>query len=211
MNLFFQLPVVIQVLLKGMAVIGVMFPLAGACSMAERKISAWIQGRPGLSSEIDSGKVKVVISFSEDLTAAGISESQLSKVQVIYIGTHHNKTTGLAAIVIPSLTVFEKSGTFINQQFRIQKFVAAVPGPSGVVDDLVILTHLTSSLHGTAVQLTQAAGLLAQTWTSLSATIPSLAPLSFSTIPETGLLVDSTAFTKLPFVETETLHFKPVV
>jgi len=47
MNLFFQLPVVIQVLLKGMAVIGVMFPLAGACSMAERKISAWIQGRPG--------------------------------------------------------------------------------------------------------------------------------------------------------------------
>jgi len=164
-----------------------------------------------LSSEIDSGKVKVVISFSEDLTAAGISESQLSKVQVIYIGTHHNKTSGLAAIVIPSLTVFEKSGTFINQQFRIQKFVAAVPGPSGVVDDLVILNHLTSSLHGTAVQLTQAAGLIAQTWTSLSATIPSLAPLSFSTIPETGLLVDSTAFAKLPFVETETLHFKPVV
>lgn len=33
--------------LKGLAVIAVMFPIAGACSMAERKISAWIQGRPG--------------------------------------------------------------------------------------------------------------------------------------------------------------------
>ncbi|HEU5078165.1 MAG TPA: complex I subunit 1 family protein [Opitutaceae bacterium] len=33
--------------LKGLAVIGVIFPLAGACSMAERKVSAWIQGRPG--------------------------------------------------------------------------------------------------------------------------------------------------------------------
>ena len=47
MNLFFQLPVIIQVLIKGIAVIAVMFPIAGACSMAERKISAWIQGRPG--------------------------------------------------------------------------------------------------------------------------------------------------------------------
>jgi len=47
MNLFFELPLLVQVVLKGLAVIAVMFPLAGACSMAERKVSAWIQGRPG--------------------------------------------------------------------------------------------------------------------------------------------------------------------
>ncbi|MDD2765636.1 MAG: NADH-quinone oxidoreductase subunit H [Opitutaceae bacterium] len=34
-------------LLKGLAVIIVIFPIAGACSMAERKVSAWIQGRHG--------------------------------------------------------------------------------------------------------------------------------------------------------------------
>ncbi len=34
-------------LLKGLAVIVVIFPIAGACSMAERKVSAWIQGRHG--------------------------------------------------------------------------------------------------------------------------------------------------------------------
>lgn len=33
--------------LKGLAVIIVIFPIAGACSMAERKVSAWIQGRHG--------------------------------------------------------------------------------------------------------------------------------------------------------------------
>ncbi|WP_414663574.1 complex I subunit 1/NuoH family protein [Horticoccus sp. 23ND18S-11] len=38
---------VVQGLLKGLAVILVIFPLGGACSMAERKVSAWIQGRPG--------------------------------------------------------------------------------------------------------------------------------------------------------------------
>jgi NADH-quinone oxidoreductase subunit H len=38
---------VVQGFIKGLAVIAVIFPLAGACSMAERKVSAWIQGRPG--------------------------------------------------------------------------------------------------------------------------------------------------------------------
>ncbi len=33
--------------LKGLAVIIVIFPIAGACSMAERKVSAWIQDRHG--------------------------------------------------------------------------------------------------------------------------------------------------------------------
>src|SRR4051812_27756950 len=36
-----------QGLLKGLAVIMVIFPVGGICSMAERKVSAWIQGRPG--------------------------------------------------------------------------------------------------------------------------------------------------------------------
>ncbi len=38
---------VVQGLAKGLAVILVIFPIAGACSLAERKVSAWIQGRPG--------------------------------------------------------------------------------------------------------------------------------------------------------------------
>lgn len=46
-DFFFQLPILVQDVIKGLAVIAVMFPLAGACSMAERKVSAWIQGRPG--------------------------------------------------------------------------------------------------------------------------------------------------------------------
>jgi len=36
-----------QGLIKGLAVILVIFPLAGASSLAERKVSAWMQGRPG--------------------------------------------------------------------------------------------------------------------------------------------------------------------
>ncbi|MDD3179807.1 MAG: NADH-quinone oxidoreductase subunit H [Opitutaceae bacterium] len=42
-----SLPLFVQMLIKGLAVIGVIFPIAGASSMAERKVAAWIQNRPG--------------------------------------------------------------------------------------------------------------------------------------------------------------------
>ncbi len=37
----------VQLFLKGLAVVLVVFPIGGACSLAERKVSAWIHGRPG--------------------------------------------------------------------------------------------------------------------------------------------------------------------
>jgi NADH-quinone oxidoreductase subunit H len=43
---FILLPTVYPVL-KGLAVVFTLFPIAAACSMAERKVCAWIQGRPG--------------------------------------------------------------------------------------------------------------------------------------------------------------------
>jgi NADH-quinone oxidoreductase subunit H len=46
-DFFFGLPLLVQAVAKGLAVVLVMFPLAAACSMAERKVSAWIQRRPG--------------------------------------------------------------------------------------------------------------------------------------------------------------------
>ena len=80
--------------------------------------------------------MKTVVAIGEDLAAAGLTAAQLGKVGVVYLGTHANATSAAAKVVIPTLTVFEKSGTFINQQFRIQKFAQAVPGPQGVADDL---------------------------------------------------------------------------
>jgi NADH-quinone oxidoreductase subunit H len=46
-DFFFNLPLVVQGILKGLAVILVIFPMASLCTMAERKVCAWIQGRPG--------------------------------------------------------------------------------------------------------------------------------------------------------------------
>ena len=46
-DFFFHLHPLLQGLLKGLAVIMVIFPIAGICSMAERKVAAWVQDRPG--------------------------------------------------------------------------------------------------------------------------------------------------------------------
>lgn len=44
---YFDLPLWLRLCLQSGAVIAVLFPIAAACSMAERKMAAWIQGRPG--------------------------------------------------------------------------------------------------------------------------------------------------------------------
>ncbi len=172
----------------------------GAAAPADVRLG----GLQQLAADIDAGKVKTVVAINEDLTAAGLSAAQLAKVSVIYLGTHVNATSAAAKVVIPTLTVFEKSGTFVNQQFRLQKFTKAVPGPEGVADDLATLAHLVAAVGG-GTQPADLAGL----WAMLSAEVKTLAGLSYAQLPSTGALLDATPWAGLPFVEGETLHFKP--
>jgi NADH-quinone oxidoreductase subunit G len=158
----------------------------------------------GLAADIDAGRVRTILSLGEDLAAAGLTAAQLARVAVIYVGTHRNATSDAARVVIPSLTVFEKPGTFVNQQFRLQKFAAAVPGPAGVANDLVTLAGLVAASGGGMVSFD-----LGALWEQLAAEVPVLAGLSYARLPATGHVLDSAAWSGLPFVEGETLHFKP--
>jgi NADH-quinone oxidoreductase subunit G len=157
-----------------------------------------------LAADIDAGKVKTVLSVGEDLTAAGLTAAQLGKVAVIYLGTHRNATSETAKVVIPTLTVFEKSGSFVNQQFRLQRFAKAVPGPAGIADDLVTLSNLVSGVNRD-VTPADIGGL----WSLIAAQVAPLAGLSYASVPATGHLLDASAWSGLPFCEGETLHFKP--
>jgi NADH-quinone oxidoreductase subunit G len=163
-----------------------------------------VQKLTSLAAEIDAGKVTTILSTGEDLTATGLTTAQLAKVSVIYLGTHKNATSDAAKVVIPTLMVFEKSGTFVNQQFRLQKFAKAVPGPADVADDLVTLVNLAAAVGGPILS-SDLAGL----WAAMSAEVKTFSGLSYAKLPATGQLLDATAWAGLPFVEGETLHFKP--
>ena len=157
-----------------------------------------------LAAAIDAGTVKTIVTFGEDLAEAGLTAAQLAKVAIVAVATQGSATTAAAKVVLPALTVFEKRGSFINQQFRLQKFAAAVPGPAQALDDLVLLARLLSGVGGSAV-----GGDVEAVWSELGAKVPVLAGLSYAAIPAGGKVVDGAAWAALPFVEGETLHFKP--
>jgi NADH-quinone oxidoreductase subunit G len=161
-------------------------------------------GLEKLAAAIDAGRIKAIVSIGEDLVVAGLSAAHLAKVSIVYLGTHQNATTAAAKVVIPTHTVFEKNGTFVNQQFRIQKFFKCVPGPQGATDDLVVLAKLISAVGGAAVP-----GEVHALWPILASDVAPLATITFANLPSTGLLLDATSFASLPFIEGATLHYKP--
>ena len=101
--------------------------------------------------------------------------------------------------MIPSLMVFEKDGSFINQNFRLQKFKAAIPGPRGIQPDFMVLEKIAASLgddQPSPVNLDVVWQRIddAQTWRS---------------IPDEGVALKPGELLDLPFVETKNLKFDP--
>ena len=158
-----------------------------------------------LGSKIDAGDVDTLVAYNEDLTAAGITAEQLAKVDVIYFGTNSNATSEAAAVVIPTLTVFEKDGTFINQQFRLQKFLQAIPGLSGVADDLETFSQLLNHVEPDTGDLSSVQAV----WAELSSEISLFEGQSFAALSPEGVALDGSTFKHLPFCEGKTLHYEP--
>ena len=156
----------------------------------------------GLAEAIDRGEIDTVVACNEDLTAAGVDEDRLAKVTVIYLGTHANATSAHARVVLPTLTVFEKNGSFVNQQFRLQKFLQAVPGPAGAPGDLRTLAGLIEACGGEANSGIDAV------WEEMSESIEALRGLRFMKIPAEGVLLNvPESLRALPYPEGETLHY----
>ncbi len=160
-----------------------------------------------LAADIDAGKVKTLVVFREDLTTAGITAAQLAKVAVIYIGTHENATAAAAAVVIPGLTVFEKSGSFINLNLRLQKFAQAVPGPAGVAAEMATLNRIIADVRGEKAPAVE----VELVWKELAATRPVFSAITgFSTIADEGVALAADAFAGIAFPETsKLLKFTP--
>lgn len=158
-----------------------------------------------LGAKIDSGEIDTVVVYNEDLVAAGISAEQLAKVDIVYLGTKTNPTSEAASVAVPTLTVFEKDGTFINQQFRLQKFLQAVPGPDNTVDDLETLSQLLNHVEPDTGDLSSVNAV----WAELSKEISIFEGQSFKSLSPEGFALDGSAFNHLPFCEGKTLHYEP--
>jgi NADH-quinone oxidoreductase subunit G len=150
-----------------------------------------------LAADIDAGKVKSLLIVREDAVMLGLPASTLAKVRSVALATHHSVTTAAAEVVLPALTVFERSGTFINCQFRLQAFAQAVPGPAGTLPDSLLLARL--------------AGVDAKNvWAELAAAVPALSGLDGAKLPADGVALDGAAWSHHKFPEGKLLKFAPV-
>ena len=157
----------------------------------------------GLGQAIDEGRIDTVLAVHEDLAAAGLSKEQLSKVRLVHVATHGNGSTGAAEVLIPSMTVFERSGSFVNQQFRLQKFHAVVPGPSGLLSDLQVFASLRALLEGTAADSVR----LSDVWRELAEERGEFAGITFAGLSDEGVALSPGKWADLPFPEKKSLKY----
>jgi NADH-quinone oxidoreductase subunit G len=159
-----------------------------------------------ISSLIQKNDIDCLLVINEDLLSSGINLEVLNGIKIIYIGTHTNPTSEIADIVLPSLTAFEKSGSFINRNFRLQTFKQAIPGPAGLLPDLNIIASIINGVQSEKNQSFD----LNEIWKQLSksSTNP-LHKIVFSDIPSEGIQLDGSRWSSLKFVEKEALHFSP--
>jgi len=160
-----------------------------------------------LAREIGAGGVQTLLVVDEDVTQLGITQELLAKVKLIYVGSHTNETAKVADVVIPSLMVFEKDGSFINQNFRLQKFRVAVPGPRGIQPDFMVLNKVQALLKGEGAS---PAAALDTVWQNLAVKVELIDDsLTWRGIPDGGLPLDAGKLLDLPFVETKNLKYDP--
>lgn len=159
-----------------------------------------------LASSIKSGAVKTLVVVNEDVTTLGISSELLAKVKLVYFGTHANAVSQVANVVCPSLMVYEKDGSFVNQSFRLQKFKAAVPGPRGIQSDINVLEKIVASLGNEK----PSALTIDLVWQRIAEKIGPFEGLTWRGISDEGVVLDPVPFIDLPFVETKNLKFDPV-
>ncbi|WP_269538075.1 2Fe-2S iron-sulfur cluster-binding protein [Cerasicoccus fimbriatus] len=159
-----------------------------------------------LRDQLEKGEIKTIVAFGEDLVKAGIAPELLKKANVIYFGDQRNDTTDFVKVLLPTLTVFERSGSFINQQFRLQKFAQCVPGPAGLMPTTALISRLIGEIKGESSLPPSNP----QLWRDMAVAIEQFAGIEFAKIPATGLELDSSAFAQLHFVEEKGWHYEPV-
>ena len=178
-------------------------------------INGLIDAIPGnelgaLRNKINQGEIETLIVFNEDIETLGIKLDTLKETtQIIYFGSVDNTTAKYSKVIFPSLSVFEKEGTFVNQNFRLQKFDQAIPAPNGLVADRTILECLLLRLKGSD---SPNPGMDIQTlWSEISEHIPLLSIVNWSNITEEGVPLESSDWSKLNFIESDNLKYKPKI
>jgi len=104
---------------------------------------------PQIAAGIQSGQIKTLLVFGEDVTKHGISAELLGKLDTLVVSDIlPNATTQLAHYLLPGAAHAEKRGTFTNTKGRVQKFMQAVEAPGDARAEWEFLHDLVYNVTG---------------------------------------------------------------
>ena len=162
----------------------------------------------GLNEALASGELESLFVIDEDLLASGVDQENLKDVDIVFLGTHSHATSNMARVVLPSFTVFEKEGSFINRSFIVQAFEQAIPGPIGLSSQVEILSQIINHLRVDSDPLDAK---LDGVWKSMGEVLPDLmGDCDFRSLVKAPFQIDDSKWSHLDFVEKNALNFESV-
>jgi NADH-quinone oxidoreductase subunit G len=95
-------------------------------------------------NKADHEEIKLIFLHSVD---DDIDFSKLKNCFVVYIGSHGDKATEIADVILPGFSYTEKNVTFVNNEGRPQTTSRAVFGPIGAKEDVEIILQIAKVLE----------------------------------------------------------------
>jgi len=140
---------------------------------------------PLIEEEIDSGKIKTLLVFNEDVAKSVFSEAVLSKIEkLVVVDVLPSKTAEMAAIRLPGCAYAEKYGTFTNVKGRVQKFNKAVEPPGNAKPEYQILSAILELLTGDKYPQTASA-----LFNRMAAEVPQFQGMTWENLGDYGAIV----------------------
>lgn len=132
---------------------------------------------------VRTGSIKSLLVLGEDATDAGLSASDLEKLEsLVVVNLLPDETTSKAIVVLPSASWAEKRGSMINTRGRLQRLNRAISSPGQAREDWEIFRDLIQAASG-------ANGIYAieDVFKQMAAEVPALTGLSLSRISDLGI------------------------
>ncbi len=148
---------------------------------------------PAIVEGIRSGAIKVLFLLGEDATDCGISEKDLTGLELlVQMAMLPGPSTKHAHVVLPSASWAEKRGSMINIKGRLQRLNRAIASPGQARDDWEILRDLIAIVDPSQPKPM----LIEDVFAEMAATHPALDGLTLSKIGDLGIQLPASALTQ---------------
>jgi NADH-quinone oxidoreductase subunit G len=140
---------------------------------------------PRIAEGIQSGKIRTLVVFGEDVTQHGIGPELLARLELLVVSdVLPNATTAAAHFLLPGCAPMEKRGTMVNVKGRLQRFFPAVSALGDARPEWEFLHELVHGMTGRNGYSTFE-GLFNQ----MAKDVPAFAGIEWAQVGDTGVNV----------------------